>query len=80
MDYKNKKHFLVFKIIAFESESTNSINLEKDTCHWQSMCYETRLTFKISLSEIFFMSGSLRVMKKYDESPLMQILQGFWAL
>ena len=80
MDYKNQKHFLVFKIIAFESESTNSINLEKDTCHWQSMCYETRLTFKISLREIFFKSGSLRVMKKYDESPLMQILQGFWAL
>ena len=80
MDYKNKKHFLVFKIIAFESESTNSINLEKDTCHWQSMCYETPLRFKISLREIFFKSGSLRVMKKYDESPLMQILQGFWAL
>ena len=73
IDLKNQKKFLVLKIIAFESGSTNSLNLEKDTCHWQSMCYETPLRFKISLREIFFKSGSLRVMKKYDESALMQI-------
>ena len=77
MDWKNQKEFLVFKIIAIESGTTNSLNLEKDTCHWQSMCYETSLRFNISLREIFFKSGSLRVMKKYDESALMQIVQVF---
>ena len=69
--------FLFLKIIVFELGTTNSLNLEKDTCHWQSMCYETPLRFKISLREIFFKSGSLRVMKKYDESALMQIVQVF---
>ena len=44
------------------------------------MCYETSLRFNISLREIFFKSGSLRVMKKYDESALMQILQEFGTL
>ena len=49
----------------------------KGYCHWLSMCYETPLRFKISLREIVFKSGSLRVMKKYDESALMQIVQVF---
>ena len=65
MEQKNPKIFSVLKIIAFESGTTNSVNLEKDTCHWESMCYETQLRFNISLREIFFKSGSLRVMKKY---------------
>ena len=69
--------FLVLKIIGFESGTTNSHNPEEDTCHWQSMCYEITLRFNISLREIFFKSGSLRVMKKYDESALMQIVQVF---
>ena len=80
IDLKNQKKFLVLKIIAFQSGSTNSLNLEKDTCHWQSMCYETPLRFNISLREIFSKSGSPRVMKKYDESALMQILQELGAL
>ena len=75
MEEKNEKKFLVLKIIAFESETTNSHNAEQDTCHWQSMFYETPLRFKVSLREIFFKSGSLRVMEKYDESTLMQILK-----
>ena len=80
IDLKNQKKFLVLKIIAFQSGSTNSLNLEKDTCHWQSMCYETYLSFNISLREIFFKSGSLRVMKKYDEGALMQISEQFGTL
>ena len=72
--------FLLLKIIVFELGTTNSLNLEKDTCHWQSMCYETPLRFNISLREIFSKSGSPRVMKKYDESALMQILQEFGTL
>ena len=77
MKQKNLKKFVVLKIIAFESEKKNYHSPEQDTCHCQSMCYETPLRFNISLREIFFKSGSLRVMKKYDESALMQIVQVF---
>ena len=74
------KKLLVLKIIAFELETRNSHNPEQDICHWQSMCYETPLRFNISLREIFSKSGSPRVMKKYDESALMPILQEFGTL
>ena len=73
MEQKNEKIFLDSKIISFESGTTNSHNPEQDTCHWQSMCYETPLRFNISLREIFSKSGSPIVMKKYDESALRQI-------
>ena len=66
MKQKNQRNFLVSQIIAFESGTRNSQNSEQDTCHWQSICYETPLRFKISLREIFSESGSLRVMRKYD--------------
>ena len=77
MGQKNQKKFLVLKIILFESETTNSHYHEQDTFHWQSMCYEARLRFNTSLREIFSKSGSPRVIKKYDESALMQIFQEF---
>ena len=80
MKQKNRKKLLVLDIIPFESGTTNSHTPEQDNCHWQSMCYETPLRFNISLREIFSKSGSPRVMKKYDESALMQILQEFWTL
>ena len=80
MRKENQKMFLVLKIIGFESGTTNSLNVEKNTCHWQSMCYETPLRFKISLREIFLKSGSPRVMEKRHESALMQILQEFGTL
>ena len=67
---KNQQFWLVWKIIAFQSRTSNSHNLEQDICHWQSMSYETPLRFNISLREIFSKLGSLRVMKKYDESAL----------
>ena len=59
---KNQEKFLVFKIIAFEPGSTNSHILEQDTSHWQSICYQPALRFKISLKEKFSTPGSLRVM------------------
>ena len=80
MEQKNEKKLLVFKTISFESGTRNSQNPDKDICHWQSMCYEIPLRFNISLREIFSKSGSPRVMKKYDESALMQILQEFGTL
>ena len=71
---------LVLNIIAFESRTTNSHTPEQDNCHWESMCYETHVRFNISLREIFSKSGSPVVMKKYDESALMQIWEDFGTL
>ena len=75
MEQRNMKMFMVLKIIAFKSGTTNFYNTEQDNCRRQSMCYETPLRFNISLKEIFSKSGCLRVMKKDDESALMQISQ-----
>ena len=80
MKQKNGKKLLVLNIIPFESGTTNSHTPEQVNCHWQSMCYETPLRFNISLREIFPKSGSPIVMKKYDESTLMQIAQEFGTL
>ena len=44
------------------------------------MFFETAQRFNILLREIFYNSGSLKVMKKYDESALIQILQMFGTL
>ena len=59
-----KKRFWFEQVIAFESGTSKSHNPEQDTCHWQSVSYETPLRFKISLRKIFLESGSLGVMKK----------------
>ena len=80
MKQKNWKKLLVLNIIAFESGTTNSHTPEQDNCHWQSMCYKTSIRFNISLREIFSKPGSPRVMKKYDESALMQNLEEFGIL
>ena len=80
MEQNNQKKFFVLKIIAFESETTNSNNPEQNICHWQSIFYKTPLRFNISLREIFSKSASLRVMKKYDERSIMHILQEFGTL
>ena len=50
---KSEKKFFVIKIIPFESGTTYSLNLEKDTWHSQPMCYETSLRVNISLGDIF---------------------------
>ena len=47
MEAKNAKKFSLLKIIEVESGKTSSLNHEKDTCHWQSICYETSLRFII---------------------------------
>ena len=80
MEEKNQKMFLLLKVIAFETETTNSHNPEQDTCNCQSVYYETPLIFNISLREIFSKSGCLRLMKKFDKTALIQILQEFGTL
>ena len=59
-----RNSFFVWKIIVFESGTTNFQNPEQDIYHWQTMCYKTPVRFNITLSEIFSKSGTLRVMKK----------------
>ena len=73
MKQKSQKKLSVLNIIPFESGTTNSHTPEQDNCHWQSMCYETPVRFNILLWEIYSKSGSPRVMKKCDESAVMQI-------
>ena len=80
MEQKNQKKVLVLKIIPFESGTRNSHKLEQDIYQWQSMCYETPLTFNISLREIFSDSRSPRVNKKSDKGALMKILPEFRTL
>ena len=80
MKQKNPKKYLGLNIIPFESGTTNYHTNEQDNCHCQSMCYERPLRFKISLREIFSKSGPDIVMKKYDESALMDISQDFGTL
>ena len=80
MEKRNLNKLLVLTIIAFESGTTNSHNPEENIFHWHSVRYETPLRINILLREIFSKSGSPRLMKKYDESALMQILQDFGAL
>ena len=80
MEQKNQKKLLLLKIIAFESRKANSHNPEQDICHWMSMCYETHLRFNISVREILSKSGSPKLMRKYDESAVMPVLQEFGSL
>ena len=44
------------------------------------MCYEAPLRCNISLREMFSKSETPRVMKKYDQSALMEISQEFETL
>ena len=80
MEQNDPKKFLVLKIIALSLGARNSHSSEQDLCHWQSMCYKTRLRFNISLGDIFPKAAPLIVTKKYDESVLMQISQEFRTL
>ena len=63
MEQKNQKKILVLKKTSLYLGSTTSRILEQDTCHWQSICYQATLRFKISLSEVYSKAGSIRVMK-----------------
>ena len=74
------KKFLLVKIIAFEPGSSNSDNIEEDTCLRQLICDQATLRVNMSPREVFSKPGSLRVMKKQDEKILLQILQVFGSL
>ena len=60
---KFEKKCFIFKITAFESGARNSQNLEQDTFHRQSMCYQTPL--RLPKGDIFQVSS-------------LQIVQTLW--
>ena len=80
LEQKNRKIFLLGKVIAFDPGSTNSQNPGEDTCYCQSICYQATLRINISLSQIFSKSGFPRMMEKQAENGLMHILQEFGTL
>ena len=53
MQKKLEKKFRVFEIMAFEHVPGIYVNYDKQTCERQSRCYETVLTFHISLKDMF---------------------------
>ena len=53
MQRKIEKIFLVFEIIASEMAAVNCLYYQGNTCHGQSMPYETVLRLCISVREIF---------------------------
>ena len=53
MQKKIQKKFLVAEIIASEMAAVNCLYYEENTCHSQSMPYETVLRLCISVREIF---------------------------
>ena len=58
----------------------NSCNIEEDTCHSQSMCWQTPLRFHLTLREMFRESTCIKLMKNHDKSTLMEISQVFRTL
>ena len=75
MEQEIEKNLLVFQIIPFQLGIANSHILEQDLCQRQSMRSETSLRFYLTLWESFPKSISMRMMKKHDQNPLMEILQ-----
>ena len=63
MEIENPTKFFQFKILVSEQGLTNSHILEQDTCHWQPICYQATLKFKMSLKGVYSKAGSLRVIK-----------------
>ena len=63
MEQKSQKKCFVFKIIAFEPESSNPDNIVGDICLWQSICYQATQKFNMSRRDVYPKPGSLRVIK-----------------
>ena len=53
MHKKIKKKFFVFEIIASELIALNCFYSEENTCHRESVCYQTVLRFSISVTKSF---------------------------
>ena len=66
MEYKIQKKFSVFEIKAFQVIAENSAYCGRNTCHRQSMCYQTTLRFMIRVKQSFSHSIYEKFMGKKD--------------
>ena len=72
MQWNIEKKCLVFKINAFELVAVNSSYYGENDWHMQSMGLQTVLKFDIWLRGTFAISFYIWMMKKWDESALLQ--------
>ena len=68
MEQKIGKKSSVFEIKAFEIVAENSAHSGRNTCHRQSMCYQTVLRFMIRVKKSFSNSIYLKFMGIKDNS------------
>ena len=68
MQQKIQKKSSVFKMIAFEVDAESYAYCGRNTCHRQSMCYQTDLRFQIRVKQTFSNSIYLEYMAKKDNS------------
>ena len=68
MAQKIGKKSSVFEIKAFEIVAENSAHIGRNTCHRQSMCYQTVLRFMIRVKKSFSNSIYLKFMGIKDNS------------
>ena len=73
MKKKIQIKFFVFEIIASEFVALNCLYQEANTCHRQSVCYETVLRFCVSLTETFCKIIAFAVINKYGKLAVLQI-------
>ena len=82
MEEKNQKKFLVIKIIASESGTTNSHNRENDYWYlwWKNLMKVPSCRFSKSLGPFYMLTLKGHSEAVFYESFLMQILQEFGSL
>ena len=68
MEQKIQKKSSVFDIKAFEVVAENSAYCGRNTCHRQSMCYQTVLRFMITVKQSFPNWLYLEFLVKKDNS------------
>ena len=73
MQKKIEKKFIVFQIIASDLAALNCLHYEGNTCHGQSMRWQTVLSLFISITEIFSNPIAFTVINNYAKGGVVQI-------
>ena len=73
MQKKIQKNFLVFQIIASDLAALNFLHYEGNTCHEQSMRWQTVLSVFIPITEIFSNPTALIVINNYAKGGVVHI-------
>ena len=67
------KKFLVSEITASDLAALNCLHYEGNTCHGQSMRWQTVLSLFISITEIFSNPTAFTVINNYAKGGVVQI-------